>query len=194
MRRSISVLLRTFLLSCAIACNQHTRAEPAPPEPPFEVDSVFRRAIEDYPARTIEVEPVPPGPTREAFFRFVERIHKPLHAEFADGILPAFSEHFSTTNFRAEVEVAIDGRTGTLRDIGVVAHSGKTAFDIAVVDSFRRALPVHPVPASIVSSDGNVYLRWTLFGDPRFACTTYYVRPFIFVGPVPTASPVPKAG
>jgi hypothetical protein len=47
------------------------------------------------------------------------------------------------------------------------------------LDSIDRAQPFGAPPAMILSSDCNVYLRWTFYSDAVHACSSQGVRPFL---------------
>jgi hypothetical protein len=53
----------------------------------------------------------------------------------------------------------------------VVKTSGITAFDVSAVAAVEHAAPFGAAPASILSSDGNVYIHWTFRRD-CMACST----------------------
>jgi len=79
--------------------------------------------------------------------------------------------------------------------MGVTKFSGITAFDIAALDSVKRAAPFGTPPREIVSPDGKVYLHWE-FHRNQYACSTLNARPFILKaqpGTAPTEVTPPPA-
>jgi hypothetical protein len=73
--------------------------------------------------------------------------------------------------------------------MGVTKTSGVTAFDIGALEAVSAAAPFGPAPPSIVSPDGNVYLHWEFHRDPRYACSTYFARPYILKAKPKSAPP-----
>ena len=82
-------------------------------------------------------------------------------------------------DLRTNLEIIVSRTDGRLVDMGVTRSSGVTAFDVAALESVKRASPFGAPPSSIVSPDGNVYLHWEFYRDPWYACSTYFARPFI---------------
>jgi hypothetical protein len=116
--------------------------------------------------------------------RYVNAVHARLHPVFADQFLasldhvhqadPMNAPHLSTTAL-----IVSDGPSGNVVHAGVFRFSGVAAFDAGVLDSVRRAAPFGAAPRDILSPDGNVYLRWEFYRDPFYACSTYFVCPYI---------------
>jgi outer membrane biosynthesis protein TonB len=77
-----------------------------------------------------------------------------------------------------EIEIILDQESGNIVRMGVTKFSGITAFDIAALDSVKRAAPFGTPPREIVSPDGNVYLHWE-FHRNNEACSTFNARPFL---------------
>jgi TonB family protein len=79
------------------------------------------------------------------------------------------------------LEVAIHGQTGELTSVVVAETSGHDAFDRAAIAAISLASPFPGAPTPIFSSDNNVYFHWKIQADPVFACSTYFIHPYILV-------------
>jgi TonB family protein len=154
----------------------------------------WRSAIENY------VSTVKPGnqtslnAARVPFATYLTTIHNRIHPIFADSFLDSISGLPSThplanPKLVTHLEIVVGPKDGQIVKMGVVRASGVTAFDIAALDSVKRASPFGPAPNAIVSSDGNVYLHWEFHRDEVFACSTMNARPFMLNLP-PQAPPV----
>lgn len=159
----------------------------------------WRSAIENY------VTTVKPGnqtalnTARVPFATYLNTIHNRIHPIFAESFLGSLdglpsSHPLSNPRLVTHLEIVVGPKDGQIVKMGVVKASGVTAFDVAALDSVKRASPFGPAPSAIVSTDGNVYLHWEFHRDEVFACTTMNARPFLLNLP-PAAPPVePPAG
>ncbi|HRH00348.1 MAG TPA: energy transducer TonB [Polyangiaceae bacterium] len=156
----------------------------------------WRSAIENY------VTTVKPGnqtalnAARVPFATYLNTIHNRLHPIFADSFLGSLdglpSTHpLSNPRLITHLEIVVGPQDGQIVKMGVVKASGVTAFDIAALDSVKRASPFGPAPKAIVSSDGNVYLHWEFHRDEVYACSTMNARPFLLN--LPPAAPPAEA-
>jgi TonB family protein len=84
------------------------------------------------------------------------------------------NDHRLTT----ELESILNQESGDLVRMGVIKFSGVAAFDIAALESVRRASPFGQPPPEIVSPDGNVHVHWE-FHRKKEACSTFNARPFM---------------
>ena len=162
--------------------------------------SRWRSAIENY------VPSVRPGnqtalnTARSAFAGYLNAIHNRIHPifvfSFLDSLdsLPA-SHPMNNQDLSTEIEIILDQESGNVVRMGVTKFSGITAFDIAALDSVKRAAPFGTPPHEIVSPDGKVYLHWE-FHRNQEACSTFNARPFILKaapGTAPTEVTPPPA-
>lgn len=113
--------------------------------------------------------------------RYLEGIHACVHAAFVDSFLRSLrdlpKDHpLSDQELAATVELVVEGETGRLADAGIVASSGVPEFDAAAVAAFTRAFPLAPVPATLWSSDGRLYVTWELKRRPEDACKRAQAR------------------
>jgi TonB family protein len=130
-------------------------------------------------------------------------MHRRIHRLFADTFLeglnaaPANSP-LNDQSLVTTVEIVLF-RDGRIHRLGVARTSGNMAFDVGALNSVRRAAPFGSAPDSIVSGDGNVYVRWAFHRDNN-ACGTWNAEPYILpnpggpapTGPTPTPGPTPR--
>lgn len=158
----------------------------------------WRSAIENY------VTTVKPGnqtalnAARVPFATYLNTIHNRIHPIFADSFLGSLdglpsSHPLANPRLVTHLEIVVGPKDGQIVKMGVVKASGVTAFDVAALDSVKRASPFGPAPSAIVSTDGNVYLHWEFHRDEVFACSTMNARPFLLNLP-PAAPPVEAPG
>jgi hypothetical protein len=164
--------------------------------------SRWRSAIENY------VPSVRPGnqtalnTARSAFAGYLNAIHNRIHPIFADSFLGSLdnlpaSHPMNNEQLSTEIEIILDQQSGNVVRMGVTKFSGITAFDIAALDSVKRAAPFGTPPSEIVSPDGNVYLHWEFHRNSE-ACSTFNARPFILkaqpgTAPTEVTPPVPPS-
>jgi hypothetical protein len=153
--------------------------------------SRWRSAIENY------VPSVRPGnqtalnTAKSAFASYLVAIHNRIHPLFADTFLSSLdslpsSHPMNNESLSTEIEIILDQESGNVVRMGVTKFSGITAFDIAALDSVKRAAPFGTPPREIVSPDGNVYLHWE-FHRNNEACSTFNARPFLLKAQPKTA-------
>ncbi|APR79299.1 Hypothetical protein A7982_04646 [Minicystis rosea] len=124
------------------------------------------------------------GDARVPFARYLIQVHERLHPAFSDAFLGSLeklprSHPMNQDGLQTTVELAIDHRTGSIVRMVIVKTSGVTAFDVGVLDAVIRAQPFGPAPDIIASPDGNVYVHWSFYRDPRDGCQLRNVRPYI---------------
>ncbi len=145
--------------------------------------SRWKSAIENY------VPSVRPGnqtalnTAKSAFAGYLNAIHNRIHPLFADTFLASLdnlpsSHPMNNESLSTEIEIILDQESGNVVRMGVTKFSGITAFDIAALDSVKRAAPFGTPPHEIVSPDGNVYLHWE-FHRNNEACSTFNAKPFL---------------
>jgi len=135
-----------------------------------------------------------------AFGSYLSMIHNRIHPIFADSFLGSLdnlpsSHPMNNQDLSTNVEIILDQESGKVVRMGVTKFSGITAFDIAALDSVKRAAPFGTPPREIVSPDGKVYLHWE-FHRNQYACSTLNARPFILKaqpGTAPTEVTPPPA-
>jgi TonB C terminal len=156
--------------------------------------SRWRSSIENY------VPSVRPGnqtalnTAASAFAGYLNAIHNRIHPIFADSFLGSLdnlpaSHPMNNESLSTEIEIILDQESGNVVRMGVTKFSGITAFDIAALDSVKRAAPFGAPPHEIVSPDGNVYLHWEFHRNSE-ACSTFNARPFILKAQ-PGTAPTP---
>ena len=156
----------------------------------------WRSAIENY------VTTVKPGnqtalnAARVPFATYLNTIHNRIHPIFADSFLGSLDglpggHPLSNPRLVTHLEIVVAPKDGQIVKMGVVKASGVTAFDVAALDSVKRASPFGPAPSAIVSTDGNVYLHWEFHRDEVFACSTMNARPFMLNLPAPPPATEP---
>ena len=128
-----------------------------------------------------------------AFGSYLNGMHNRIHPIFADSFLSSLdsrpaSDPMNNEELSTEIEIILDQESGTLVRMGVTKFSGITAFDIAALDSVKRAAPFGTPPHEIVSPDGKVYLHWE-FHRNQYACSTINARPFLLKAQ-PSTAPV----
>jgi TonB family protein len=123
---------------------------------------------------------------RSAFASYLIAMHKRIHPIFADSFLGSLDQLPAThplndPRLRTEIEIILEQKSGDLVRMGVTNASGTVAFDIAALESVRRAAPFGQPPPEVVSPDGNVYVHWA-FRRNTEACSTFNARPFMLKG------------
>jgi hypothetical protein len=146
----------------------------------IDVDA-WAKAVAGYHPQASSGRPVAWEGAQGELDRYLDEVHACVHAAFADSFLRSLKalpkEHpLSDPNLKATVEVVIDGETGALDEVGIVDSSGVPEFDTAAVAAFGHAFPLAAPPASILSSDGRLYVTWELHRDPEAACKREQAR------------------
>ena len=162
--------------------------------------SRWRSAIENYTPSVQLGNQTALNTAASAFGSYLSMIHNRIHPIFADSFLSSLdnlpSGHpMNNQDLSTEVEIVLDQESGNVVRMGVTKFSGITAFDIAALDSVKRAAPFGTPPRAIVSPDGKVYLHWE-FHRNQYACSTLNARPFILKaqpGTAPTEVVPPPA-
>jgi hypothetical protein len=132
-----------------------------------------------------------------AFATYLNDLHKLIHPQFADKFLKSLSKRsndnlLNNATLMTRVELVIDGKTGVLLQAAVVSSSGVSEFDEGAVRSIELSAPFPPAPVEIQSPDGNVYLHWELFRNPDYACSAYFMHPYILKNaPLPSCRTAP---
>jgi len=162
--------------------------------------SRWRSAIENYVPSVRAGNQTALNTARSAFAGYLNGIHNRIHPIFADSFLGSLdslpaSHPMNNEQLSTEIEIILDQESGNVVRMGVTKFSGITAFDIAALDSVKRAAPFGAPPREIVSPDGRVYLHWE-FHRNQEACSTFNARPFILKaqpGTAPTEVTPPPA-
>jgi hypothetical protein len=162
--------------------------------------SRWRSAIENYTPSVQLGNQTALNTAASAFGSYLSMIHNRIHPIFADSFLGSLdnlpsSHPMNNPDLSTEVEIILDQESGNVVRMGVTKFSGITAFDIAALDSVKRAAPFGTPPREIVSPDGKVYLHWE-FHRNQYACSTLNARPFILKaqpGTAPTEVTPPPA-
>lgn len=162
--------------------------------------SRWRSAIENYVPSVQLGNQTALNTAASAFGTYLSMIHNRIHPIFADSFLGSLdnlpSGHpMNNKDLSTEVEIVLDQESGNVVRMGVTKFSGITAFDIAALDSVKRAAPFGTPPREIVSPDGKVYLHWE-FHRNEYACSTLNARPFLLKaqpGTAPTEVTPPPA-
>lgn len=163
---------------------------------------VNRAAIENYTPTVRVGNQTALRTAASPFSAYLTAMHRRIHRIFADGFLAGLDNQpaDSPLNDRSLVttlEIVLE-RDGTIARLGVVRTSGNTAFDVASLNSVRRAAPFGTAPAAILSGDGRVYIHWGFYRNER-QCGTFNAEPFILPAPgehspSPPASPPSSPG
>ena len=145
--------------------------------------SRWRSSIENYTPSVQLGNQTALNTAASAFGSYLSMIHNRIHPLFADSFLGSLdnlpaSHPMNNPDLSTEVEIILDQESGKVVRMGVTKFSGITAFDIAALDSVKRAAPFGTPPREIVSPDGKVYLHWE-FHRNQYACSTLNARPFI---------------
>jgi hypothetical protein len=140
-------------------------------------------AIAKYRPQANGGRPVAWGDAESDVIAYLDAVHACVHAAFADSFLRSLTglakDHpLSDPELAATVELVIDGDSGQLAEIGVVASSGVPEFDAAAVAAFGHAFPLAPPPAASLSSDDRLYVTWELHRRPEEACKREQARPW----------------
>lgn len=114
---------------------------------------------------------------------YLEGVHACVHTAFAASFLRSLAalpkeNPLSDPTLEATVELVIDGESGALVQVGIVASSGVPEFDAAAVAAFGAAFPLAPPPAATLSSDRHLYVTWELHRNPEEACRREQARPW----------------
>jgi len=162
--------------------------------------SRWRSAIENYVPSVQLGNQTALNTAASAFGSYLSMIHNRIHPIFADSFLGSLDNlpaghPMNNKDLSTEVEIVLDQESGNVVRMGVTKFSGITAFDIAALDSVKRAAPFGAPPQAIVSPDGKVYLHWE-FHRNEYACSTLNARPFMLKakpGTAPTEVTPPPA-
>ena len=114
---------------------------------------------------------------------YLDGVHACVHAAFASSFLRSLRDlpaghPLADPELATTVELVIEGESGRLADVGVVASSGVPEFDAAAVAAFNGAFPLAPPPAASLSSDERLYVTWELHRRPEDACKREQARPW----------------
>ncbi len=161
--------------------------------------SRWKSAIENYTPSVQLGNQTALNTAASAFGSYLSMIHNRIHPIFADSFLGSLdnlpaSHPMNNQDLSTEIEIILDQESGNVVRMGVTKFSGITAFDIAALDSVKRAAPFGTPPHEIVSPDGKVYLHE--FHRNQYACSTLNARPFILKaqpGTAPTEVTPPPA-
>ena len=153
--------------------------------------SRWKSAIENYVPSVRAGNQTALNTARSAFAGYLNGIHNRIHPIFADSFLGSLdglpaSHPMNNEQLSTEIEIILDQESGNLVRMGVTKFSGVTAFDVAALDSVKRAAPFGTPPREIISPDGKVYLHWE-FHRNQEACSTFNARPFILKAQPSTA-------
>jgi outer membrane biosynthesis protein TonB len=185
--RSLAVVAVIFLTSACSGAPSPTVAAPTSRVTDFTTRALASTA----PSRTTPETDEPgvklnnPRSLKDAavpFATYLVAMHRRIHPVFAEE-LAAFEklprDQALDGDLAITLEIAIDKSTGKLVRMGVIRSSGVTAFDVAALSAINHAQPFDQAPDIIVSSDGNVYVRWELHRDPRDGCAPRNAFPFL---------------
>lgn len=131
------------------------------------------------------------------FAGYLTGMHRRIHRLFVDGFIADLSaapanSPLNNMTLATTVEIILE-RDGRVARLGVLRTSGNTPFDVASLNSVRRAAPFGTAPPAILSGDARVYVHWTFFRDERY-CNPGSAEPFIL--PAPGGQPpagIPRA-
>ena len=148
-------------------------------------DGVWDRYIQHYTTGISPGQKLPIGWAGlgiRPFAEYLSAIHNRVHPWFADRFIGSLDKLPATDPLKrgdlvVRIELAI-APDGSIARIGVVKSSGLPAFDASGLEAFARAAPMPPSPASIRSTDGNVWVQWDLHRDDVYACSTMNAHPF----------------
>ncbi|MFO0628687.1 MAG: energy transducer TonB [Polyangiales bacterium] len=120
------------------------------------------------------------------FAGYIVAMHNRIHRTFADGFIPGLaalpeSSPLNDRTLHTTLEIIIE-RDGRLHRINIVRSSGTLPFDVAAMNSVRRAAPFGEAPAAILSGDGRVYVHWGFYRNER-QCGPFNAEPFILPNP-----------
>lgn len=123
------------------------------------------------------------------FAHYAVAMHNRIHPLFADQFLASLDKlpaghPMNDMKIVTTVEITLN-RDGSLNNMGVIKTSGITAFDVATLDSIKRAAPFGTAPPEILSDDGFVRIRWGFHRDPVYSCSTMNVWPIMLRGKNP---------
>ena len=154
----------------------------------------WRASIENYVASVKPGNQTALNTARVPFATYLNTVHNRLHPIFADSFLASLealpaAHPMNRPEIKTDLEIVLDKDEGKLVRMGVTHTSGVTAFDIAALESVKRASPFGAPPGEIVSPDGRVYFHWEFYRNPFYACSTYFAHPFILKGAPKSAPP-----
>ncbi len=152
-------------------------------EPPANRED-WLTSVTNYQPRVPCGTPMSLGKSRIHFAAYANHMHNRLHPIFADTFLASLdrlprSHRMNYPKLHTEIEVVLLPEQGTLHQMGVTRSSGVVEFDKAALESVWQASPFGPAPGEITSTDGRVYFRWEFWRERYYACSTYFVRPYL---------------
>ncbi|MFO0659954.1 MAG: TonB C-terminal domain-containing protein [Polyangiaceae bacterium] len=159
----------------------------------------WKSAIENYVAAVKPGNQTALNTAAQPFATYLNSIHNKLHPIFADEFLDSLdglpSGHaLNQPNLATSLEIVLDKDTGSIVKMGVTRTSGVTPFDLAALESMKKASPFGKPPSSILSTDGNVYLHWEFHRNHQIACSTINAKPYMLNLPPSAAPTTPPAG
>jgi hypothetical protein len=141
----------------------------------------WAKAIAGYRPQANGGRPVEWEGNEAAIKAYLEAVHACVHVTFADSFLASLQSlpaghPLADLELATTVELVVNGESGALEQIGVVASSGVPELDAAAVAAFGAAFPLAPPPAASLSSDGNLYVTWELRRRREEACGSAQAR------------------
>jgi TonB family protein len=145
----------------------------------------WRDAINSYHSKIVLAQQQPLGPVALPLATYLNGMHDHVHVWFADHFLEWLDKHRSVddpmNNPKLETAVEIGvASTGQIAQMGIVRPSGVQGFDASALEAFAKAAPFGETPEKVRSTDGNLWVVWTLRRDEVFACSTLGARPVVF--------------
>ncbi len=134
-----------------------------------------RGALENYDALIELGDQTAIGTRADPAAAWIHAAHNRIHPVYSEWLLRLdFTEgpagELSDPNLRVVIEFSVLP-DGTVDQVRIGRSSGRTAFDAEAIDLVGRLSPYPAPPASILSSDGRVYARWTFHRDQRMCAT-----------------------
>ncbi len=179
-----------FCVSCAHPPQPaSTEVTPGPAAWPKVPRERWAASLHGYKSALQAVTTVKSGDAQGEFTDYISVIHNRLHPIFTDGFLASLEQlpdhhPLNRETLNAWVEVVLDGN-GRIVRMGILRSSGVEEFDLASLEAMWRASPFGKPPREIVSIDGRVYVRWELWREPYYACSTYFGKAHVLRGAKP---------
>jgi hypothetical protein len=99
-----------------------------------------------------------------------DRIHAAFGAKYPCPSYATSAGASSGGDLRTRLEIVLESDTGKVSRVSVLATSGVTTFDAAVLGAVGESSPFGKVPEALVSPDGLAYIHWEYRKRSARAC------------------------
>jgi outer membrane biosynthesis protein TonB len=140
---------------------------PSAPEPRLTVSTIEPTS----PPRPGPSKPIAMGSPMGVYIAGMrDRIRAAFGAKYPCPSYAASAGASSGSDLRTRLEIVLEPDTGKVARVGVLASSGVTAFDDAVLGAVGESAPFGKVPEVVVSPDRLAYIHWEYWQKSARPC------------------------